>query len=341
MADTEVTCANRQCRIAQDGKCVEGYDDLGQCPFYGKTLAEIEEDEEEEEGEAPELIDSFDGLHLPDSFSLEGTQADHVLATLPSRVIGVIGVHNSGKTSLIAGLFDLFQTGPVADVTFAGSSTLHGFELICHDARVASERDEPHSERTKRGEVRFYHIDVRHRGELASILIADRSGEEYEEVADLKSNADAMYELRRADVITVLVDGRRLALPVERADAMGAIPLIIQGMIENMAFVRKPKLAVVLTKGDAVQASPRKEKVEQDFRFIVEGIRERFSDHFGELRSFVTSASPKDVNVERGAGLAALLDFWLTPTVEPPGLRQHFTSGRVFDGLRVREADLG
>jgi hypothetical protein len=338
MVETEVICANRECRIAQGGKCIEGHDDLAKCPHYDQEPEELEE-EQDDGGQIPG--DTFDGLHLSDALPLVSGRADRVLAMLPARMIGVIGVHDSGKTSVIAGLFDLFQLGPVSGVSFAGSSTLHGFEMICHDARVASERDEPHSERTKRGEVRFYHVDVRREGALQSLLIADRSGEEYEEVADLAANATSMFELRRADVITMLVDGRRLSSPSDRADVMGAIPLIIQGMVENGAFARKPNLAIVLTKDDAVQASPRKDRVEQDFRTIVDGIKDTFVGHFGDFSSFVTSASPKDTNVVRGSGLAEMLDFWLSPSAEPKGLRLQYSSGRVFDTLTSGEADLG
>jgi len=256
-------------------------------------------------------------------------------------MIGIIGVHDSGKTSVIAGVFDLFQMGPIEDITFAGSSTLHGLEMICHDARAASERDEPHSERTKRGEVKFYHIDVRRGNTLQTLLIADRSGEEYEEVADLAANATPMFELRRADIITVLVDGRRLSSPVDRAEVMGEIPLIIQGMVENRAFERKPNLAVVLTKNDDVIASPRRERVEQDFQSIVEAISETFANNFGEFSSFVTSASPKDVGVQRGDGLAAVLDFWLRPPPEPREGRLCYRSGRMFDQLTAEEPENG
>lgn len=338
MADTEVICANRECRIAQDGKCIEGHDDLAKCPYYGREPEEIDDEQEDDDQDA---ADVFDGVHLPDALPLESGGADKILAMLPSRMVGVIGVHDSGKTSVIAGLFDLFQLGPVSDSTFAGSSTLHGFEIICHDARVASERNEPHSERTKRGEVRFYHIDVRRNGVLQSLLIADRSGEEYEEVADLAANAAGMFELRRADVITILVDGRRLATSSDRADVMGAIPLIIRGMVENGAFLRKPNLAIVLTKDDAVQASSRKERVEQDFRSIVEGVQDEFADHFGELGSFVTAASPADTNVVRGAGLGEMLGFWMKPSAQPKAIRMRHRNGRVFDGLAIEEADVG
>ncbi|AUQ49032.1 hypothetical protein PhaeoP83_00724 [Phaeobacter inhibens] len=338
MADTEIVCANRECRIAQSGKCIEGHDDLSICPFYGRVPEEIDDEQDDDDQDA---VDAFDGVHLPDALPLDRGGTDKIIAKLPARMIGVIGGHDAGKTSVIAGLYDLFQLGPVSNNIFAGSSTLHGFESICHDARAASERNEPHSERTKRGEVRFYHIDVRRNDALQSLLIADRSGEEYEEVADLAANATDMFELRRADVITILVDGRRLASPSDRADVMGSIPLIIMGMVENGAFLRKPSLAIVLTKDDAVQASTRKERVEQDFRAIAKGVQDEFADHFGEFGSFVTCASPADTNVVRGAGLDKLLDFWMKPTAQPKATRIHHRNGRVFDGLAIKETSDG
>lgn len=45
-----------------------------------------------------------------------------------SRSIGLIGPNDSGKTSLIAGVYDLLQDGPLSGAAFAGSSTLIGFE---------------------------------------------------------------------------------------------------------------------------------------------------------------------------------------------------------------------
>lgn len=334
MAETETKCANSECRIGQGGKCIEGHDELAKCPFFG---SEPEESNDEQEVESLDTPDVFEGLTLHDALPLDKEGVDKILALLPSRMIGVIGGYDSGKTSIIAGLYDLFQLGPVSGNLFAGSSTLHGFEAICHDARAASERNEPHSERTKRGEVRFYHLDLASGGTLQSLLIADRSGEEYEEVADIAANASEMFELRRADVVTILVDGRRLASPKDRADVMGSIPLIVMGLVENGAFLRKPNLAFVLTKEDAVKASKREERVERDFQAIVEGIQNEFSEHFGELGSFVTCASPKDTNIVRGAGLDELLQFWLKPTVQAGATKTRHRNGRVFDGLVLKE----
>ena len=158
-----------------------------------------------------------------------------------------------------------------------------------------------------------------------------------EEVADLAANAAAMFELRRADVVTILVDGRRLCSPADRADTIAAIPLIVQGLIENGAFVRGPHLAITLTKNDCVSSAPKADRAMRDFESIVENIRKRFSQNFSELCSFVTCASPRDPNAVRGEGLGDLLAFWLTPPAEPKETRLQVRSERVFDDLRIEE----
>jgi hypothetical protein len=138
MTSIEVICSNRLCRLAHDGKCLEGYEDLEKCPNYGREPVEGEDDEAADE---ERLEDAFDGIRLADALPLATGRASRLLAILPSRMLGIIGAYDSGKTSVIAGLYDLFQMGPVSGLTFAGSSTLHGLELICHDARAASDRD--------------------------------------------------------------------------------------------------------------------------------------------------------------------------------------------------------
>lgn len=35
MTSDTPTCSNHDCRVAEDGKCVEGYE-LPECPHYGK-----------------------------------------------------------------------------------------------------------------------------------------------------------------------------------------------------------------------------------------------------------------------------------------------------------------
>lgn len=328
----EMICSNPDCRVSVDKKCVEGLA-FDRCQFFGKQPVAVPA------ADGADVTPPAAGIDLDVGVPLHALQASGVMRAAHSRVIGIIGAYDCGKTSLLAGLYDLFQEGPIGGVTFAGSSTLHGLERICHDSRMASKRDVAHSSRTERGEVVFYHLDVQREGEedVISLLLADRSGEEYEEVADEMANGHAMFELRRADTITVLIDGSRLCDPKSRHDVINSIAPIVQGLQESGAFERRPQLAVVLTKNDAVVGSDKTDVAMADFERLVELIRRRFADRFCDIRAFMTTASPKKMTVKRGDGLQDLLLYWLNAVVPAPVLPTAVPSKRVFAALRPRE----
>ncbi|WP_420971613.1 TRAFAC clade GTPase domain-containing protein [Bradyrhizobium sp. B120] len=334
MSAVELTCSNPDCRVAVDRKCVEGLP-FDSCQFYGKPpTISAPISAEAQEAEPPKA-----GVDLETGTTLNAVKAGPLLRLTPSRVIAIIGTHDCGKTSLLAGMYDSFQEGVVKGISFAGSSTLHGFEEICHDSRVASKRGIAHSQRTKRGEVAFYHLDLNVPGEEGpvALLLADRSGEEYEEVADEISNAGPMFELRRADTVTLLVDGVRLSDPMTRHDVMGAISPIVRGLQEARTFGRRPQMAIVLTKNDAVHGSGRAAGTAADFERLVSSLKQKFEDDFSEIRHFVTTASPKNMTVKRGDGLGELLDFWLQPSRPEPFSQRIVSDDRVFSKLVPRE----
>lgn len=334
MSTVEVTCSNADCRVAVDGKCVEGLP-FDKCQFYGKELSiAVPAGVEAQAAEPPKA-----GVDLEAGTALNSVKAGAVLRLTPSRVVAIIGTHDCGKTSLLAGIYNSFQEDAVGGFSFAGSSTLHSFEEICHNSRVASKRGIAHSQRTKRGEVVFYHLDLKVPGEEGpvALLLADRSGEEYEEVADEISNARPMFELRRADTVTLLIDGGRLCDPKTRHDVMGAVSPIVQGLREAGAFRRRPQMAIVLTKNDAVRGSDRAAVAASDFERLVTSLKQRFGDDFTDIRDFVTAASPKNMTVKRGDGLAELLGFWLQPPRPEPLSQRSVSDDRVFSKLAPRE----
>lgn len=212
-AVTTPVCANAVCRVAETGKCVEGLLPVESCSHYGRAPTKIEGVE----------VPKPDGIALGSGDRLSVESAPQVLRARETRVVAVLGARDAGKTSLIAGLFGLFLDGPVGGYSFAGSRTLPAFEVACHDARAASERQTPHFERTPRGPTGLYQLALSQAvgGGLVDLLIADRAGEEYLEVTDDVTTAKALPELSRADVISLLVDGRRLLDVGDRHNLQG------------------------------------------------------------------------------------------------------------------------
>jgi hypothetical protein len=147
---------------------------------------------------------------------------------------------------------------------------------------------------------------------LTSLFIGDRSGEDYLAATDQISQADQFFEIRRADCVTLLVNGAQLADSGMRHEVRALAPQMVDALVEARAIRAGCRLAIVLTKKDAVVASLHAERVQQDFDKLVKSISASHAEYLGEVKSFVIAASPKDCErVVRGEGLGDLLLFWL------------------------------
>lgn len=315
MAYQPIGCSNEECKVAEDGKCVEGYA-LDECPHA--TRLRVDDLDEVQEQLVTPAIPPVLNLSLGDALDREG--ASVLQCRRISRTVGIIGPNDAGKTSLVASVYELLQSGPVAGVSFAGSSTLIGFEKICHDARAASRRDAPHTERTSAGaDATFFHLDVRPSGgEIMSLFIGDRSGEDYLAAADDLERTGDFFEIRRADVVTLLVNGEHLVVSEHRHEAKAATPLIVDALVEAGTLRPGCRLAIVLTKEDSVLASANTDRARREFSELVECIRDKHVGYLGEVGSFIVAASPKDLSlVKRGEGIDQLLSYWLAAAPAP------------------------
>ncbi|WP_211441234.1 TRAFAC clade GTPase domain-containing protein [Collimonas humicola] len=304
-------CANPGCRVAENGRCIEGID-LAACPHYGREL----ESHSEVGSDETEIVDGPLGVALVGAGTLTLAETSRLLRTGDARVIAIVGPSDAGKTSLIASLYDLFQEGALSGIEYARSQTLHAFEHTCHDARAASRRGTPHMNRTPRGEVRFYHLELGGglAGDKLILALGDRAGEEYRETTDDASMVDAFPEIRRADSLTVLIDGKRLLDLGARHNLRSEITMILQAFVDGGAIQAYHRLALVLTKIDIVQESLHHARAAADFDSLSAHIRRIFGHAFSVIETFKVTASPETDALERGAGIPDLLSFWLKPT---------------------------
>jgi hypothetical protein len=302
-------CANPDCQVAMDGRCVEGIADLEACPHYGRAVLIIEETRPE----GPTTLNR--GLRLPDAEALSVSGAQAILRNQACSVIAIIGPHDSGKTSLIGSIYDLFQRGPVGEYAFAGSTTLHSFERACHDSRTASNREEPHMERTGTGEATYFHLDLVQKESQSkrAALFANRAGEDYMDTHSDPDLAKTFAELPRSDTLTLLADGMKLLDDCERHLVREDICQSIRAFYEAGQTRTWQRLAVVLTKVDAVRGMQEKcERALRHFDSIVMDVREQFLNDFVEIQAFQVAASPKNETAERGEGMVELLSYWMS-----------------------------
>lgn len=313
MADeTEIRCGNSECRASETGKCVEGLA-LDKCPHI------IRSNEPSEGNILPENAPAKNPnteLQLPKAERLNVADASTLLRAAPSRLIAIVGPTSCGKTSLIASLSNLFQKGPVGNLRFARTRTMFAFEQACHHARAASLRHVPETEHTHRGSgVGFYHLGIQYDGTYTQLLLSDRPGEDYREVADDPLNAADFVEVQRADSILMMVDGRTFLDLIERHNARQNTLMILQGLKDGDVFSGSQRLGVALTKLDIIKSASQidHDRTHREFDGLVNLIEARFSDNFREILPFKIAASPATEILPYAYGSDELLQFWLEP----------------------------
>lgn len=307
--DAPDQCANPDCRVAQGERCVEGFADKAGCPQFGK----IQIVPALEATNASALAKR--GVRLQLSTTLDVEAAQLTLRDRECRLIAIVGSVDAGKTSLIAGLYDLFQMGPVGPVAFRQSYSLHAFEEAVHYSRAVSRRDLPDTNRTPRGQVRFYHLDLVDvsSGAAPTVLLGDRAGEEYLATRNDCDSASEFPELSRSDVLTILVDGARLMDSGQRHNVRSEVRQTLKAFADAGVLKATQRLAIVLTKLDSVrEGNAAGERALQDFETLVTGIRDTLAVQFASIESFAVAAQPKSGGARRGEGIEGLLNYWMT-----------------------------
>jgi hypothetical protein len=251
------------------------------------------------------------GIVLPSGDLLDQEEASQVLRRGASRVIAVVAPREAGKTTLIASVFELFLRGPIGPFRFSGSRTMYAFERACHPSRGVSRNARPKTERSLLTTVKFYHAALcRPGGDVLDLVVADRNGEDYGAAADNTDAVQEFVEIRRADTITFLLDGRQLVDPVTRNSVGPELLAIVQALIDGVAIEGRPRVALVLTKLDDIERSVESERARRNFVKIDAKFRELHARAFGEIRSFAVAACPSDISLPLGHGVADLLAYW-------------------------------
>ncbi len=302
----KVSCSNSECDVTETGKCVEGFPELAECPHYGK---EFIEDDISKKGEG-----ILSDIVLPSGDALDQSKANRFLCAFPANIIAVAGPADSGKTTLLSSIYDILQLGPFHDYSFATSTTLLAFERRCFLARLASQRSSPTTERTSTSSgLKFLHLALGRRDfGRVDFLLSDRSGEDYQRAANNEEACRELIELSRADIVLILVDGRKIANPQFRASAINETKMMVQAFLESGMVGEHQKLGVILTKLDLIP-----EASSSVFDSLVQWVKEQFDGKFLEIISIKTAARPETHTLDPYIGLKELLNECSSKRVIP------------------------
>jgi hypothetical protein len=288
-------CREQACTVATDGECYEGLSDLSACPNYlpisDEDLAVDEDfddaDTEDSDGRTaagsfPLSVDLYRGGELDYKSSLRIT-----LAAL-TRVVVLAGPNDSGKTTLLASIYEHFFREPLAGFLFAGSESLPPFDERCHLSRTDSERQTEDTERTKSySEQTMLHLCVRDetlRERARHLLLSDIRGELFKGAITSKAEAQRIKILKRADHLSVLVDGRQLADLNNRNQAATAAKMTLRSFIEAEMIGRRTFVDVLFTKDDLIQITDKENKTTDFLKATEDEIRRKHEHQVRRLR---------------------------------------------------------
>lgn len=319
-------CRAEGCPVAEGGTdCLEGLE-LASCPNF----VPLPEDDE--------VVDPSHGTEPPPDLAFFKGDAltDEELALLAMerrlQTVLIAGPFKSGKTSLIAELYNQFGEQPVrtGDWTFAGSLTMRGFEKICHRARLVARGAGPSTERTKVSEHRKHlHLAVRHTsGRRIDLAIGDISGELFDKFADTGDAGDLTDLVKRAAVVAITLDGDKLVDGTSRHAAVEQAGTLARRLQENGHLHRYATVGLVTTKAELIDPSLEDWRAKKCKQTLA---------HFGDRQvwSTDTSAQPRQSEPAMGEILERLCQPGLgAPTYEHLVLER---SEHPFDWYGVRQ----
>lgn len=274
-----------------------------------ETDPKVEGVEPAEEVE-PEFIELFSGA------ALGATDAEIITLRSRTHLVVFAGAEGSGKTTVLASIYERLNQGPFAGFKFAGSRSLLGFEEICHLNRLASGGVQPDTQRTRlTEETKYYHLALRGAEPVAArrdVLLSAMSGELFRMAKDSQEDAERLTFLRRADTIVVLVDGERLANTAHRTSAQADAADILESLLDANMVSPNCQVEIVFSKLDRITAAGQpaldflgktKEKFEGKFCARVPRL---------SFRNIAARPAPSSVPESSEGGLAEAFASWTT-----------------------------
>lgn len=340
-------CSNLDCNVGSTGVCIDAFTPVLGCPniIDNESVSESEVDDRETvevaevehfEVSTPEKPADI-RINVAAGTVLPLIEATNLLRKYNSKVIACVGPSDVGKTTLLASIYEYFNNTIVKPYAFAGSKTLYSFEQICHLSRSASGAISPDTLRTPTtGLASFYHLAFDKSGIRKDILFADRAGEEYTAILDDSSTCADLYEIKRSDVLLLLVDSSQLAGTDRHAAKRNTRKLIELLNAENM-LLKGLKLVIVMTRYDKVEIETRK-TADSTFKAIHSDITQLLSAKGIVVDKHIVAARPdNEEEFDAGYGVKELLSIILEPVIqtETPTVHSNsICSSRIFNQLK-------
>jgi hypothetical protein len=251
-------------------------------------------------------------INLPSGGDLTPDTGCEITAASLTRLVVLAGEAESGKTTLLTAIYEKFNEGEFADLLFAGSITLVGWEKRCHLSRITSGSEKADTERTLGLKKRLLHLKVRDKslaGPPQDVLFADLSGEVFKLIRDSTDECQRLEMLKRADHFVLLIDGDKLSRIANRHEAQNNSAALLRSCVDAGMVGKNSFVDVVFSKCDLLAKA---DSGTSDFlKSCKEMIQNRFGTRVGRLRFHQIAARPESGDFEFAHGISGLLRDWV------------------------------
>jgi hypothetical protein len=296
-----LACRIPKCPLTQTGVCLEGFEEVSKCPNYGESGTGGEAPQAG--GGAPQVVQ----LPLAKAMTPEATY--EVTRASFARLIVCAGEQRSGKTTLLASIYEAFQEGPLGTLAFAGSRSLHGFERRSHLSRLVSGLDHADTDRTKAREgFQFLHLRVwdTATGKQTDLLFGDMSGELYKGLRNSSDECRKYAFLGNAHDFVVLLDGGKVAAG-EHAEAFAHTSALVRALLDSDVLGSHSRVTLLTTKCDLLSLPLKKAELDR-----IDSYERLFRGTFGaRLREIACARSAARPDEGVPMGIEPLLRTWL------------------------------
>lgn len=263
-------CANPRCYVTDGEACALGHASSADCEHAAALHAAVEP--------AAAALDTAG--RVPWSGSALGlADLSQLTPRARSIVIGVVGPHDAGKTTLLIGNYlALLQGQRLASAGFAGSRTLAAWEGLAawtrFDDATRPPAFPPHTPRTTARSPGLLHLALRRdSGEFRDVLLTDAPGEWFTRWSIHETAPDAegaRWTVRHADGFLVVADCSRLAAP-----DYGAARQATRSLIERLGnHIATRPTVFVWTKSDHRPHDRPKAAIREALRMRIPQARE-------------------------------------------------------------------
>jgi len=144
-------------------------------------------------------------------------------------------------------------------------------------------------------------------------------------------------EIPQADRIGLLLDGGRVANPVERNGALQSVRQTLRVLLDNSALGLISVVQVITTKMDLIAASPQKREIEATLDAFYDRMSVDFARRLKSLSFYSIAARDPTSGFAPGHGLDKLIENWTTPSSPSiPLTYPPIVSHSEFDRLLLR-----